>query len=231
VTLSDSSAIDGSFASDNAPVASRNIESLQGNFCETTTVDVEDVHPDHRKNALATLDAICWLLSFASQSRVLCYGDHFPVGTTTGHFKSVGGIANSFRPAFDLQDADAIKGFVEKAYPTYCKLRKKRKLPAVFDYLVWAEHPSQPTEIRLLLLFITLESLKDTYARAANIPYLKGYFRKPPVLPSISTVLRWQPITIARILLLLSRSGRAFFSVLYQSSLSAFPPPALYKGY
>jgi hypothetical protein len=29
------------------------------------------------------------------------------------------------------------------------------------------------------LLFVAMESLKDTYAREARIPYAKGYYRKP----------------------------------------------------
>jgi hypothetical protein len=124
-------------------VAHGKIEPLKGTFCKTTTVEVEGVHPDHRENALATLDAICWLLSFASQSRVLCYGHYFPVGRTTGEIKTVDGVANYFRPPFDLHDTDALKGFVEQSYPAYCKLRRKRKLPAIFDYLVWAERPSR----------------------------------------------------------------------------------------
>ena len=40
-----------------------------------------------------------------------------------------------------------------------------------------------PTEIRLLLLFIAIESVEDTFARAKSIPYSKGYFRKPPTRP------------------------------------------------
>lgn len=166
-----------------ADVAHGRTENLRGTFCETTTVEVDDVQPNHLEDTLATLDAICWLLSFATESRVLYYEHHFPVGKTTGHIKSVSGIANPFRPPFDLGDTVKIKEFVEQAYPAYCRLSKKRKLPVVFDYLLQAERPSQPTEIRLLLLFITLENLKDTYARTAGIPYINNYYRKPPSKP------------------------------------------------
>jgi hypothetical protein len=69
----------------------------------------------------------------------------------------------------------AIKSFIEQTFPAFCRLKKKRKLAAVFDYLVQAERPSQPTEIRLLLAFVTLEGLKDTYARQAGISYVKGH--------------------------------------------------------
>jgi hypothetical protein len=160
-------------------VAKGQTEPLKGTLCETTTVVVEDVEPDDLEKVLQTLDAICWLLSFASQSRVLSYGYEFPKGEPTAHFKSVVGMANYFRPPFHLQDTAAIKGFVQQSFPEYKRLNKKRKLAAVFDYLVQAECPTQPMEVQLLLMFVTLESLKDTFARTVGIPYMKGFYRKP----------------------------------------------------
>lgn len=159
-------------------VAQGKIEPLKGTFCKTSTVEVENVTPIQRASVLATLDAICWLLSFATQSRIVCYGHEFSNGPENGCFKSVTGIANHFRPPLDPKDTSAIKSFIEQAYPAYQRLCKRRKLPFVFDNLVQAERPSQPTEIRLVLLFVTLENLKDTFAREKGIPYLKGFYRK-----------------------------------------------------
>ena len=166
-----------------ADVAHGKTEALTGTFCETTTVEVEGVQPNQLESVLEALDAICWLLSFAGQSRVICYGHEFKKGSTTGHFKSVIGIAIDFRPPINIRDGAAVKSFVEQTYPSFCRLGGKRKLAVVFDYLVQAERPSQPTEIRLLLLFITMESLKDTYSREAGIPYAKGFYRKPTRKP------------------------------------------------
>lgn len=164
-------------------VAQGNTESLKGTFCKTSTVEVEGVEPNQFDGVLEALDAICWLLSFAGQSRVVCYGHHFPEGTTTGRFTSVAGTANYFRPPIDLRDGAAVKSFIEQTYPEFRRLSKKRKLSAVFDYLVQADKESQPTEVRLLLLFVSLECLKDTYARETRIPYLKGSYRKPAKRP------------------------------------------------
>lgn len=161
-------------------VAQGKIKPLKGTLCETSTVEVENVTPIQLASVLETLDAICWLLSFATQSRVVCYGHNFPSGSKTGHFKSVTGTANHFRPPINPYDTSAIKSFIQQAYPTYQRLCKKRKLPVVFDYLVQAERPSQPTEIRLLLLFIALENIKDTFAKEKGLPYLKGFYRKLP---------------------------------------------------
>lgn len=161
-----------------ADVVCGKTEDFRGTFCSTTTVEVDDIQPSNLEEALAVLDGICWLLSFATESRVHCYGYHFP-DKMHGHFKSTTGIANPFRPPFALIDTVKIKSFVEETYPAYCRLNKKRKLPEVFHYLLQTEGPGQPTEIRLLLLFVTLENLKDTYARTAGIPYIQGYYRKP----------------------------------------------------
>lgn len=164
-------------------VAKGQTEHLKGTLCETTTVLVEGIEPDDLKNVLQTLDAICWLLSFASQSRVLCYGYELPNGEPTAHFNSVIGMANYFRPPFYLQDTAAIKRFVQQSFTEYKRLNKKRKLAAVFDYLVQAEYPIQSMEVQLLLMFVALESLKDTFARATGIPYMKGFYRKPTGKP------------------------------------------------
>jgi hypothetical protein len=164
-------------------VALQKLEPLKGTFCETTTVEVDGVAPDHLQRVLRALDTVCWLLSFAGLSRVMCYGYDFPTGSKTGLRKTVVGTADFFRPPINIQDGAAVKEFVERTYLVFRKVNRQRKLTVVIDYLVQAERPSLPTEIRLLLLFVTLENLKDTYARATGIPYVKGFYRKPSVKP------------------------------------------------
>ena len=63
-------------------------------------------------------------------------------------------------------------------YAAYEKHHSKRKLPVVFDYLLQTQLPLQNMEASLLLLFVALENLKDTYASGAGIPYLRGFYRK-----------------------------------------------------
>lgn len=166
-----------------ADVARGDTQALRGHFCETTTVDVENVTQAQLGKVLETLDAICWLLSFATQSRVVRYGYNFPKDSVNSQFSAVSGVANDFRPPLDPRDTTSVKRFIEQTYPTYRLLQKKRKLAAIFDYLIQSDRMSQPTEIRLLILFATLENIKDTYARGQNIPYIKGYYRKPPISP------------------------------------------------
>lgn len=162
----------------NLDVISSKVRSPVGTLCETTVVEVENVNPSELAEILKTINAICWLLSFATQSRVVCYGHDYSDGTTLGSRQAVIGVANHFRPVFDFNDSGLIKSFIEQTYPTYKQLVEKRRLYAVFEYLYQAERATQPTEIRLLLLFISLENLKDTYAKDTGIPFIEGAFRK-----------------------------------------------------
>ena len=93
---------------------------------------------------------------------------------------SVSGVGVHFRPVFAIQDGTQVKRFVEQTYDKYVDLEQTRKLNVVFDYLVQAEAPGQLTEVKSLLAFVALESLKHTYAYSQGIPYINGYFRKPP---------------------------------------------------
>lgn len=83
-----------------------------------------------------------------------------------------------FRPTFASSDATTIRAFVEQSWPRFRKLKRVRQLPAVIEYMTTAEVPGQLHEVRLLLLFVALENLKSTYARAAGIPFVEGFFRK-----------------------------------------------------
>lgn len=164
-------------------VINGNVDQFKGRFFPTTEVVVSDIRPGQGDKVKAALGRICWLLSFAGGCRVICYGHEYPNGSGLTHFISVSGIARYFRPAFEIQDGTQVKVFVEQTYETYRRLEKLRNLNIVIDYLIQADRAGQPTEICLVLIFVTLESLKDTFARSQSIPYRKGYFRKPPIKP------------------------------------------------
>lgn len=161
-------------------VAKGSYGNLTGRFCETSDVLISNVPPSRLQRTLRLIDRLCWLLSFASMSHVLWYGYDYPAGSPTGLRRSVSGAVNDFRPVFDVRDTSMVQSFIEQAYPAYEQLEISRKLHVVIDYLVRADMPGQPTEFRLLLAFVTLESLKDTYARSRGIPYVAGAFRKGP---------------------------------------------------
>ena len=158
-------------------------DQFKGTFTSTTEVLVGGVTPGRVNRVKAIIGRICWLLSLAGTCRVVCYGHEYPNGSGLSHFISAFGTARLFRPAIEIKDNSKVKMFVEQTYEAYRRLEKSRKLNVIFDYLIQADREDQPTEIRLILIFITLESLKDTFARSQSIPYIKGYFRKPPTKP------------------------------------------------
>lgn len=161
-------------------VAKGQINALIGQCCDTSEVLVRDVSEADLKRIIAALDRLCWLLSFAGLSRITWYGYDYPADSTYGYRRSVGGVANHFRPIFDIHESKAFKAFVQDVFENYKKFEKPRRLNVVIDYLVLAEYPNQPLELKLLLAFVVLESLKDTYARTKSIPYIRGAFRRGP---------------------------------------------------
>lgn len=163
-----------------ASVVTGSVSDLRGRFCETSEIPVKNVTPNEVPKTLAVIDRICWLLSFAGLSRVLCYGYDYPDGGVHQVRHTVFGVAQFFRPTLEISDGSVIKSFVEQTYPDFVRLAKSRKLNVVIDYLLQAERQNQPTECRLIFAFVLLENLKDTYARSKAIPYLKGFFRKQP---------------------------------------------------
>lgn len=149
-------------------------------FVHTTDVVVRNVRQRQVSKLKKVLDQVCWLLSFAGLSRVMYFGHEYPDGSGNRHLISVVGVTSFFRPTLEIGDGAAVRNFIEQVYNTYATLEAKRKLNVVIDYLVQAERSGQPTELKLILAFIVLESLKDTYARERGIPYIKGFFRKRP---------------------------------------------------
>lgn len=157
-----------------------NAGDLVGGFVESTTVEVANVIPSKKTKALAVVDRVCWLLSFAGQSSVVRYAHEYPLGSGAWRSRSVVGASNFFRPPIDIIDGAQTIRYVETCYPQYAALERTRKLNVVFDYLVHMEKRGTPIELRLLMAFVVLENLKDTYARSIGIPYVKGFFRKRP---------------------------------------------------
>ncbi len=84
-----------------------------------------------------------------------------------------------FRPVIELRDGTVVREFVERTWERFQNEKARRKLREVFDYLVTADLPEQPIEVRLLLGFIILENLKSTYARCEGYPKKKDRYRDP----------------------------------------------------
>jgi hypothetical protein len=68
---------------------------------------------------------------------------------------------------------------VETTYRAFRRLKTKRRLPAVFDTLIAAEAGNHPVELSMVIVYVCLEMLKDTWARTEGIAYKEGYFWRP----------------------------------------------------
>ena len=152
-------------------------------FAETTEVVVADVAASDVQDVLAAIDRICWLLSFVSTCRVMRFGHEYPNGSGLISRHSVSGVSRYWRPVLEIRDGARVKSLVEQTYNAYSQLAQARKLPVVIDYLAQAETPSQPIEVKAVLAFVALESLKHTFAVEQGIRYEQGAFRKPTWVP------------------------------------------------
>lgn len=152
-------------------------------FAETTEVIVTDVAVSDLQDVLAAIDHICWLLSFVSTCRVMRFGYEYPGGSGLVSQQAVSGIGRLFRPVLDIRDGTRVKSLVEQTYKKYTQLEQVRKLPVVIDYLAQAEAPSQLIEVKAVLAFVALESLKYTFAVEQGIRYEEGAFRKSTWVP------------------------------------------------
>jgi hypothetical protein len=153
---------------------------MHGKFCETTVVTVENVSETNLQQTLEEIRSICWLLSFACQSKIVCHGYDLLDADQSGQRLDVTGVVRCFRPAFEIHDSQSIKQFVEQTFANYETLKITRKLREVIHYSIQSDMPELVSEAKLVLLFVMIENLKHSFASAVQIPYISGFFRKPP---------------------------------------------------
>lgn len=159
-------------------VINRDFDRYKGTFFETTEVTVAGVAEDKVQEVKTAIERICWLLSFAGTCQVVPFEYEYPNGSGLTHTFAVLGAAQYFRPVFEISDGTQVKSFVEQTYNQYARLEQQRKLNVIVHYLNQAEAPApQPMEIKLILVFVALESLKHTFAESQGIPF-DGFFRK-----------------------------------------------------
>lgn len=148
------------------------MDQFVNQFVETTEVLVADVEEGDVQEVKNSIGRICWLLSFAGTCRVISFGHEYPNGSGLMHSISVSGVAQDFRPVFNMRDGAQVKSFVEQTYDNYVRLEQSRKLNVIFDYLARGEERNQAMEVRTILSFVALESLKYTYALTKPDKYL-----------------------------------------------------------
>ena len=153
----------------------QSVNDFRGACVDTTEIVVERVSERSRSTAEGIVDDICFLLSFAGLSQVRAHSYTFD-GRTHGH--SIIAEGSFFRPLIDIHCGEDVKEYLESCWPEFRRLKRSRRLPAVVNYLVAADL-HHTIQVKLLLVFTALESLKATYASQAGIPFSRGRFRKP----------------------------------------------------
>jgi hypothetical protein len=153
------------------------LPALLGASVETTLIEVAGVSEGEQESVLTKITSLCWLLSFASQSLVACYGHSYPANSGTKKQATHGEI-NARRPVIDINDPEQLVRFAKITFNGYLAIEQERKLRSVIHYLHEAGLPSRPLEVSIVLLFVALENLKHTYAVSVGYRFVGGVFRE-----------------------------------------------------
>jgi hypothetical protein len=140
---------------------------------------VENVVPGQTEATMEAIERICWLLAFATQSQVACYGHDYPDDSPHKVRNGVHRAGQNADPVIEPADGSAIRMFVDRAYPQFKALEGARSLKVVIDYMLQAARPGLPMECRLVFLSVLLENMKQTYGTQLKFAFKDGKFVDP----------------------------------------------------
>lgn len=140
---------------------------------------VENVGPQQVTATMEAIERICWLLAFATQSQVACYGHNYPDGTPHKLLNSIHRPGQEADHVINPADGAAIRKFVDQTYPQFKALESARSLKVVIDYMLQAARPGLPMECKLVFLSVLLENLKHTYGTHLQYAIKGGKFVDP----------------------------------------------------
>ena len=140
---------------------------------------VENVGPQQLTATMEAIERICWLLAFATQSQVACYGHNYPDCTPHKLLNSIHRPGQEADHVINPADGAAIRKFVDQTYPQFKALESARSLKVVIDYMLQAARPGLPMECKLVFLSVLLENLKHTYGTHLQYAIKGGKFVDP----------------------------------------------------
>jgi hypothetical protein len=215
------------------------VSDFKKKWVDTSRLIIKNVPENKVKKAQGIVENVAALLSFAGLSQIRVFGHEYPMGSGKRSFISTIGNCAYFRPTIDILNGSTLKTFIATCWDGFKRNKKIRKLPLVFEYLATAEATICPLELKLVTLFIVLESLKDTYAKEQGIPYVKGFYRKistpPKANPANEPKYKFEEL----LLLMLNEKGikkglKCIISLrndLIHSGLTRKPFRSLWKTY
>ena len=139
----------------------------------TTKITIRNIRTDQVEQVLEIIDDLCFLLSFAQQSPVRRYS--YKIGSRE-YSRSNSGIVVNPKKLIIKARGQAVRSFIEQAYPTFKKIKSARQLTVVFDYLCEANRSSLALEISLISHYVAIENLKNTFAIEQGYKYKDGKF-------------------------------------------------------
>lgn len=140
---------------------------------------VENVGPQQVTATMEAIERICWLLAFATQSQVACYGHNYPDCTPHKLLNSIHRPGQEADHVINPAVGAAIRKFVDQTYPQFKALESARSLKVVIDYMLQAARPGLPMECKLVFLSVLLENLKHTYGTHLQYAIKGGKFVDP----------------------------------------------------
>lgn len=151
-------------------------DNFQGKLVPTSTLIIKNVQENDLSDVRDFIFSFCFLMSFITCSQVVFYSQKFPKNSSTW---AVVGKVNIYGNVIDFRNGSVVKDFIVTVWDKFRSEQKARRLDMIFDYLHNANYPGSTIESKLVFSFVTLESLKYTFALQNKIPFAKGFFRKP----------------------------------------------------
>lgn len=153
------------------------LNDYKGKWLDSTCLVFKIPEEKEVTNIKNIAENISYLLSMATLSSVRFYKfDKDNILVYESHARN--GNFNFFRPLINLSSESDIKNYLETTYDNFEKLKEKRQLNIVIEYLISSETLKMPLELKLSTVFILLENLKKTYAEESNYFYIRGNYYK-----------------------------------------------------
>jgi hypothetical protein len=151
------------------------MNDFQGRLVFTTKMLINNVENDEIESMRSLVHSVCYILSFLTCSQVVFYRQEFPKHPSVG---AIVGKTNIYNSVIDIKNGKSVIDFIQSVWQKFIAYEKTRRLDMIIDYIHNANYPGSTVESKLVFSFVTLESLKYTFAESRKYPIIKGYFRK-----------------------------------------------------
>jgi len=153
----------------------KNLSSCHGRLVSTTKVIVTDVETDEIEDVRNMIFSLCCLLSFITCSQVVFHSQEYPKSSSSW---AIVGKTSIYHNVLDIGNGEVVADFIQTVWDRFISIEKDRRLDMIFDYIHHALYPGSTVESKLVFTFVTLESLKYTFALSKGYPFIDGFFRK-----------------------------------------------------